>query len=341
MTTQNTATARPDLIARWLFICAAFVLLMVVVGGITRLTNSGLSMTEWEPLVGAVPPMSDGDWAQRFAQYQTTSQFRLMNAGMSMAAFKSIFYWEYAHRLLGRLLGLLFGLPLIWLLIKRQVPRALIPRLIILFALGGAQGLVGWLMVLSGLKDRINVEPVMLAAHLSLALLLLAAILWTALDCRAQRSARPTALGGITLGLLTVQIVYGGLTAGLRAGGVTKQWPLMNGRFFPAGVDWSHGVGTALINDPLLVHFIHRWWAWIALLGLLLLARRAKPLNRRASIAIHATVGLQIILGIGTVQSGVLLPLAALHQFNGALTLCAAIWGAHVVGSRPPAISTI
>jgi cytochrome c oxidase assembly protein subunit 15 len=331
--------ARPDLIARWLWLVAALVVLMIVIGGITRLTESGLSITEWKPVSGIVPPLSDAAWQSEFARYQASSQYRLLNAGMGLAAFKSIFFWEYGHRLLGRVIGLAFAGPLIWFLVKRQIPRVLAARLAVLLVLGGLQGAVGWLMVASGLVDgRDKVAPAMLAAHLGMALLLLSALVWTALDGQllarapSARPARPSRFAGAVTGVLCVQIGYGALTAGMRAGHVSSSWPLMNDHFVPRGIDWSHGVGFALVSDPYLVHFVHRWWAWVAFLALILLARRVRPLARRASVLIHITVGTQILLGIATVMSGVWLPLAALHQLTGALTLVAAIYGAHVLG---------
>ncbi len=333
------ARTRPELIARWLWGVAALVVLMVVVGGITRLTESGLSITEWKPLSGTVPPLTDAAWAATFAKYQASSQYRLMNTGMTLGAFKAIFFWEYAHRLLGRIIGLAFAGPLVWFLIKRQIPRALTGRLVAILILGGMQGAVGWLMVASGLVDgRDKVAPAMLAAHLSMALLLLSALVWTALDCRAlakratAKLARITPFAGAVIAALALQIIYGALTAGLRAGHVANTWPLMNDHLFPRGIDWSHGTAHAPTADPYLVHFIHRWGAWGAFVALMLLARAVRSLERRASVLIHITVGTQILLGIATVLSGVWLPLAAAHQLTGALTLCAAVYGAHALG---------
>ena len=333
------ACTRPDLIAKWLWAVAAMVVLMVVVGGITRLTESGLSITEWKPLSGAIPPLNDAQWQAEFAHYKASPQYKFMNAGMSLGGFKQIFFWEYAHRLLGRVIGLVFGLPLLWFIVKRQIPHRLIGRLVVIFLLGGLQGAIGWLMVASGLVDgRVNVQPVMLAAHLTAALTLLSALIWTALDCRllardaTARLARLTPFAGAVLTALSLQIIYGALTAGLRAGVVANTWPLMNGHFVPQGINWTQGARRALINDPYLVHFIHRWWAWGAFVALMLLARAARKKERRASILIHIAVGTQIILGIATVASGVWLPLAVLHQLTGALTLSSAVYGAHIVG---------
>ncbi|MES2441928.1 MAG: COX15/CtaA family protein [Pseudomonadota bacterium] len=304
---------------------------MVVVGGVTRLTESGLSITEWKPISGIVPPLTDAQWQAEFANYQRIPEYSQLNQGMTLAGFKAIFFWEYLHRLLGRVIGLAFALPLIWFAVKRQIPRGYTPRLIVLLILGGMQGAIGWWMVMSGLSVRTDVSHIRLAVHLLMALFLLAAIVWTALDLRAGRMTR---IGGLGLGvtaILFVQLLFGALVAGLNAGLVTDEWPLMNGRLVP-------DIGNrpfldALFNDPFLVHFVHRWWAWVAVAGLIMLARAAKAAgDRRAGIAIHIAFGTQILLGIATVMSGVNIVLAGLHQLTGALLLIATVWGAHAVG---------
>jgi cytochrome c oxidase assembly protein subunit 15 len=209
-----------------------------------------------------------------------------------------------------------------------------------LFVLGGAQGAVGWFMVMSGLEGRTEVSPYRLSAHLLFALFLMAALLWTALDLRAlarDRGARPARLTGwglLALATLFVQLLLGAWVAGFRAGYVSNSWPLMGGRFFPEGVDWSHGVGFALTHDPFLLHFSHRWWAWVVVLVLVLFARKLRKVDggRRAGVAIHSAFGTQIILGILTVLSGIALWLAVLHQATGALLVAATVWGAHALG---------
>ncbi len=188
------ALARPATLARWLFGITALIVLMVVVGGVTRLTESGLSITEWKPVTGTLPPLTQSDWEAEFAAYRNSSQYVLMNEGMTLAAFKQIFFWEYVHRLLGRLIGVAYALPLAWFALRRAIPSGYGLRLVVLLLLGGAQGAVGWFMVKSGLTDRVNVEPAMLAAHLGMALILLAAVLWTACDftrlAREPRAAK-------------------------------------------------------------------------------------------------------------------------------------------------------
>lgn len=336
---QNSSQARPRALAAWLFFVAGLIVLMVVIGGITRLTESGLSITEWKPISGTIPPLTDAQWQAEFANYQRIPEYQQLNQGMTLAGFKAIFFWEYLHRLLGRVIGLAFALPLIWFAVKRQIPRGYGVRLIVLLVLGGLQGAVGWWMVMSGLSVRTDVSHIRLAVHLLLALSLLAAIVWTALDLRVlarshRKPARLTALGLGVGAILFVQLLFGALVAGLNAGLVTDQWPLMNGQFFPGVTTAGQTFFGALFNDPAIVHFFHRWWAWVAVAGLIVLARAAKPIERRASIAVHAAFGLQILLGIATVMSGMNIVLAALHQFTGAMLVIATVWGAHAVGRR-------
>ena len=338
---MSETTVRPLAIARWLFAVAGLVFIMVVIGGITRLTESGLSITEWKPVTGAIPPLNEADWQAEFAKYKNSSQYVLMNAGMDLAAFKWIYFWEFFHRLFGRVIGLAFLLPLIWFGLKRAIPRRLIGRLVLLLFLGAMQGLIGWLMVKSGLVDRVNVQPVMLAAHLTMALLLLSALVWTALDCLQIHRGATAPLGRVTpFALLTgavlfFQIIWGALTAGMRAGQVSNTWPLMNDHFVPEGIDWAKGALYAVTHDPFLVHFIHRWWAWVVVGVLIVLARKLKAQGaRRVSIAVHSSFGTQILLGIATVMTGVNIVFAVLHQAVGALVVISTIWGLHVLGRR-------
>jgi heme a synthase len=339
--TSLPASARPRALAYWLFAVAALIVLMVVIGGITRLTESGLSITEWKPLSGAIPPLTEAQWQAEFAHYREIGQYQQLNRGMSLAEFKNIFFWEYLHRLLGRVIGLAFALPLLWFALRRAIPPGYGWRLVALLALGGLQGALGWWMVKSGLNTvRTSVDHFWLAAHLLTALFTLGGIVWTALDLLAlrrnplARPARLTGLGGGVLVILFVQLFYGALVAGLDAGLVTNQWPLMNGAFFPGASQQGETLGHLLFSDPAIVHFIHRWWAWAAVAALVVLARRVKPLDRRASIAIHAAFGTQILLGIATVMAGVPIWLAALHQLTGALVVIATVQGAHVAGAR-------
>ena len=338
------ARAQPLALSRLLFLVAAMVFAMVVVGGITRLTESGLSITEWKPISGAIPPLTHADWVRAFALYQATPEYQQINgpAGMTLATFRHIYWWEFAHRLLGRLIGLVFGAGLLWFALRRAIPKGYGWRMVALLGLGGAQGLLGWYMVMSGLSQRTDVSHFRLSAHLLLALAIMSALVWVALDLRRlaatgedrpSRLARPAVL---TLLILAVQSMLGAWVAGLNAGQVAPDWPLMQGRFVPEGIDWSRGALWAVTNDPYLIHFLHRWWAWVVVAALVLFARRVRRASRPASIAIHSAFGTQILLGIATVMSGVAIGLAALHQAVGALLLASTVWGAHEVG-RPRA----
>lgn len=335
---------RPLALSNFLLLVAALVFIMVVVGGITRLTESGLSITEWKPITGAVPPLSHADWERAFALYQATPEYQQINgpAGMTLAQFKHIYWWEFVHRLLGRLIGIVFGAGLLWFAVRRAIPRGYGWKMVALLGLGGLQGALGWYMVMSGLSQRTDVSHFRLSAHLLLALAIMSTLIWVALDLRRlaetgkDRPSRTTAPAVLTLAILFIQLLFGAWVAGLNAGQVANTWPDMHGRFFPEGVDWSRGIPWALTNDPYLIHFIHRWWAWVVVVAMVVFARKVRKVEgaRSASIAIHSAFGTQIILGILTVLSGVAIWLAALHQATGALLVAATIWGANEVG-RP------
>ncbi|MFD1611665.1 COX15/CtaA family protein [Sphingomonas tabacisoli] len=330
---MTARSPRPLAIANWLLTVAALVFLMVVVGGITRLTESGLSITEWKPVAGTLPPITHAQWERTFALYKGTTQYQTLNQGMTLGQFQFIFFWEYIHRLLGRLIGMAFALPLIWFAVKRQIPEGYGWRLVALLALGGLQGAIGWWMVKSGLIGRTEVSHYRLAVHLMTALFIMAGLIWTALDLRRadHPPARLRLMPAVLLLVLAIQVLLGAWTAGLRAGLAASDWPLMNGRFFPEiSPDWPHNMA----NDPFLVQWEHRWWAWVAVAALVMLARMARNVDRPASIALHAGFGLQIILGIATVMTGVNLTLAALHQAVGALVVATATWCAHAAGRR-------
>ncbi len=338
----GAARTRPTAIAKWLYSVAFLVFIMVVVGGITRLTESGLSITEWKPVTGALPPLSEADWLSEFAKYQQIPEYREISgpAGMTLADFKFIYFWEWVHRLLGRLIGLAFALPLLWFAMKRAIPSGYGGRLLALLALGGLQGTIGWWMVSSGLSERTDVSHFRLAVHLLTALFILGGLVWTALDLRRlaagqEKPARMTGLGIAVLAVLLVQLLFGAYTAGLNAGYVSSTWPLMNEYFIPGGINWDAGTWSALNNDPYLIHFIHRWWAWVVVGFLVILARRVRPIDRSASIAIHIAFGSQILLGIATVMTGIDIHLAVLHQAVGALVVASTIWGVHLIGRAP------
>ena len=334
----------PRAIARWLWGVGVMIIAIVVVGGITRLTESGVSITEWKPVSGVLPPLTAAQWQAEFDAYARTPQFIQVNgpAGMTLATYKFIFFWEWVHRLLARLIGLAFAAPLVWFALTRRIPTGWGGRLVAILALGGLQGLVGWWMVESGIVNDVRVSHLRLMTHLLVALVTLSAIVWTALDMRALAAGRPSARltpgGAGALAAVFVQLALGAMMAGLRAGHVAADWPLMNGDVFPRGVDWTQGAGHAVLYDPFLIHFLHRWWAWGVVAVLIWLARAAKGAGvRRASVAIHAAFGTQILLGVATVMSGVALWLAVLHQLVGALVLVATVWGGHAIGTRAEA----
>ena len=337
------AKIRPEALIRWLMCVATLVFAMVVVGGITRLTESGLSITEWKPITGALPPLSEPAWASEFEKYKAIPEYTEINgpAGMTLAQFKFIYFWEWVHRLLGRVVGVAFALPLAWFWVKHAIPAGYKPRLLALMALGGLQGTIGWWMVSSGLSARTDVSHYRLAVHLLTALFILGGLVWTALDLKQlardplSRPARLTGFAGVVLGILFIQLLFGAWVAGLNAGHVANTWPLMNDRLVPDGIDASKGAFYALVNDPFLTHFVHRWWAWVAVVALVVLARRTRKAgSRAASVAIHSAFGVQILLGIATVMTGVNIILAVSHQAVGALLVAATVWGAHVLGRQ-------
>jgi cytochrome c oxidase assembly protein subunit 15 len=340
--TAAVPTTRPLAIANWLLGVAGLVFLMVVVGGITRLTESGLSITEWNPIRGAIPPLTQDQWQHAFDLYKQTPEYREINgpAGMGLAEFKFIFFWEWVHRLIGRLIGVAFALPLLWFAAKRAIPRGYGWKLVALLLLGGSQGLLGWYMVMSGLVDRTDVSHFRLSAHLLLALFIMAALIWVALDLRRLARtgencpAKFTRASLFTAAILFIQLLLGAWVAGLNAGYVASDWPMMQGKLYPDGVDWNLGALHALTSDPFLLHFMHRWWAWVVVAALVIFARRVKPIEPRASTAIHSAFGTQILLGIATVMTDMNIVLAVLHQAIGALVVASVTWGANVDG-RP------
>ena len=344
MLMRSTAIAdiRPRAMMMWLYGVAAMILAMIVVGGITRLTESGLSITEWKPITGIVPPLDTAAWQAEFDNYKKIPEFTQINRDMTLAGFKAIFFWEYAHRLLGRLIGLAFAGPLLWFAVRRQIPAGYGWRLTALLALGGLQGAIGWWMVASGLSVRTDVSHVRLAVHLMTALLLLGGLVWTALDLRALARyplARPAPLRPlaiVALLLLFMQIMFGAFTAGLDAGYAFSSWPLMGDAWFPAGTPMIDPAWRNAVDNPVVVQFIHRWLAFVAAAGLGLLAwtaiRAGAP---RAGWAIGGLVTLQIVLGIATLLTGVLIWVAIAHQANAAITLIAAVVAAHALGRRP------
>ena len=330
---------QPIAISNWLYFVAFLVFIMVIVGGITRLTESGLSITEWKLITGTLPPLSEAAWLSEFDKYKQIPEFLEINgpAGMTLVEFKFIYFWEWIHRLLGRLIGLAFALPLAWFAFKRAIPDGYRLRLSILLVLGGMQGVIGWWMVTSGLTERTDVSHFRLATHLLTALFILGLLIWTALDLRQHargeiKKAKLTTFGLVIFIILFLQLLFGAYTAGLNAGYVSNTWPLMHGALIPSVIDWSNGLWSKLNNDLYMIHFIHRWWAWVTVGFLIVLAKRIRSQSKKASIAIHSALAIQILLGIGTVMTSVNIYFGVLHQAVGALVVISTAWGLHILG---------
>jgi len=341
----NASNESPRAIAVWLLACCALVFAMVVVGGVTRLTHSGLSIVEWQPLVGSIPPLSDADWAETFGKYQRTPEYRLRNHDMTVEGFKGIFWWEYVHRLLGRIVGVVFLLPFAYFLARRRIGAELGWRLAGIFALGGLQGALGWYMVKSGLVDDPRVSSVRLAAHLGLAFLIYAAMLWVALGLLVPAAERARASlvrhSALLAALVFVMVLTGALVAAIHAGYAYNTFPLMNGEWVPAEILVIKPWWMNFIHNMAAVQFNHRWLAMaVAAVALALWwrVRAGEGVGARARRWSHALVGavaLQISIGIATLLLRVPVPLAALHQsgalvvFTCAIALLHALQGAH------------
>lgn len=307
------------IIAAWLFACCGLVFAMVVIGAITRLTESGLSIAEWKPLMGALPPLNDAEWQRVFEIYQQTPQFQKVNSWMDLAAFKNIFFWEWVHRFLGRLIGLVYALPLLYFWLRGKIPQGYKLKLLIPFILGGMQGAMGWYMVQSGLVDIPTVSHYRLAAHLGLAFLILCVMFWMGLSLIGARREKNAALfvhGCVALTFLIITICWGAFTAGLDGGLIYNEtFPKMGGTWIPPEAHQS------IIKTPAGVQFAHRWLAIMTLLVVLSFWLRG-VLKRGAFPVLHALgfmIMLQAGLGIATLLSGVNITLAVLHQ-TGALT---------------------
>jgi heme a synthase len=320
----------------WLYAVAAMVLAMVLVGGATRLTESGLSITEWQPVMGALPPLSEAQWLAEFHRYQQIPQYHELNQGMSLAAFKTIFWWEWTHRLIGRLIGVVFLLPLLWFLWRGWIGPGLRGRLWLIFGLGALQGAVGWWMVASGLVHRVEVSQYRLATHLVLACAIYIAILWTALRLgKTPIAAIPGRVRGFAAGLLILvlgQIYLGALVAGLRAGYIYNTWPLIDGGLVPPAAQLFSATPAwrNFFENTLTVQFDHRMLAYaIWLLAAWHVADVIRNTRRGpaliGALALFVAVTLQAALGIITLLLVVPLPLALLHQGTAMVVLTIAI----------------
>lgn len=329
------------IIGYWLLFMTGLVLLMVMVGGATRLTESGLSMVDWRPVTGTLPPLSHEAWQAEFAKYQTSPEYRLRNQGMSLEEFKGIFYWEWGHRLLGRLIGLFFFMPLVWFWFRKKIPEGYKSKLVVLFLLGGSQGLLGWYMVMSGLVDEPAVSHYRLAAHLSLALFIMAALYWTALSLLnplpATTAGNLKILTHLAMLILVLQLVMGALVAGLKAGLIYNSWPLMGDGFVPPGLLALEPAWRNFFDNAVTVQFDHRIGAYalsIVAAMIAVLGWKAGGTLRIASSVFVIAVAGQMVLGIITLVLEVPVAWGTAHQVGGAIVLLSLVHLMHLQRRR-------
>ena len=333
--TQHTERYDDRVVAIWLLACAITIFGMILLGGVTRLTDSGLSMVDWRPIMGVVPPLSTSDWLELFEQYNRYPDYQLVNQSMTLAEFKVIFYYEYLHRMLGRAIGLLFFIPLVVLWFRRRIRPELLPRLIFLLVLGGLQGLMGWYMVQSGLVDRPDVSQYRLTAHLGLAIAIYGLIVWQIVSLLSpERDYRMGASSGpvYLIGLVYVMILSGGFVAGTDAGLSFPTWPLMGDSFVPAAL-YRDGWVSAF-EQVTTIHFNHRMLAYLTALVIVIVATRSltKSADLRVRIAswlLLLILACQVLLGISTVLTHVAIPIAAAHQSGAVLLLTATVFWVH------------
>lgn len=323
-------------VAMWLFSCAALVFIMVVIGGLTRLTESGLSIVEWRPFTGIFPPMNEADWMTLYQKYSQYPEFQKINAWMSVEDFKSIFWLEYIHRLWGRLIGIVFFIPFVWFLAKKSIDGATKWKLWGLFILGGLQGLMGWYMVMSGLVDRPDVSQYRLTAHFGLALIIFIALVWVGLQQLAPRAVVTTSSKRCLalLGLIVFTALSGGFVAGLNAGHFYNTFPLMDGSLIPEGLFVFDPVWRAPFEDHMTVQWDHRWLAKITFALVIYFWWRAgkwdlSPTQRFATHLVLIAACLQVALGISTLLSVVWLPLGVAHQAGAVVLVGAATYAAY------------
>ena len=322
----------------WLYGVAALVFALIIVGGATRLTDSGLSITEWRPIMGIIPPLSEAEWQEALAKYRLIPEYKLVNRGMSLEAFKFIFWWEWAHRFLARTVGFVFAIPFLYFALRRQIPAGMSWKLAGLFALGGLQGAIGWYMVSSGLIDRVDVSHYRLALHLTVAFLIFALLLWAAwslLPREDLRVTRPAAIrhrrvAGLLLALIFLQVVLGALVAGMKAGLTHNTWPLMDGALIPDGLWVMSPWYLNPFENATTVQFNHRMVAYLIVVGVLWQAvavMRADDFRLAPSaFALAAGVLVQAALGIWTLLAHVPLSLGLAHQGVAAVVTGIAAW---------------
>ena len=331
----------------WLAGLALLIVAMILVGGATRLTDSGLSITEWKPIMGAVPPLNDADWQKAFAAYQKIPEYTEIKRGMSLDEFKTIFWWEWAHRFLGRFIGFAFLVPFVGFLIAGYIPRALLPKLLGLFVLGGLQGALGWYMVKSGLVDRTDVSQYRLAAHFGVALSILGYTLWLLFGLgsegragAARGSRAPAYVACGILGLIFLQLLAGALVAGLDAGMGFNTWPLINGAFVPDGLGALTPWTLNLFENPLTVQFDHRMLAYTVMLASLAQAAWLAATHKPAAVvgsglALACLVLLQATIGVWTLLLAVPIPLGLAHQAGAIAVFATAVHHLWLTSRRP------
>ncbi|MDR3466568.1 MAG: COX15/CtaA family protein [Xanthobacteraceae bacterium] len=352
MTDAVLSVARLRAVRLWLVAVAALIAAMVLVGGATRLTESGLSIVEWKPVTGTLPPLSQDAWTSAFEGYKAIPQYRELNRGMSLAEFKTIYWWEWSHRLLGRVIGMVYLLPFLWFLARGFLPRDLRRGLWGIFALGALQGVVGWWMVASGLSERVEVSHYRLATHLILALAIFAAIVWTSrrLTPRevASTPARLPLTSALLLALVFVQLYFGALVAGLRAGRIYNTWPSIDGALIPAAdrLFFEQPWWRNFFDNTLTVQFSHRMLAYaICVLAVLhaadALRARVDPAVRWGALWLAAAVGLQATLGILTLLQMVPIGLALAHQGVAIVVLTLALLQTERLTRSEPRISPV
>ena len=328
MTDSNRA------IAIWLFVMAFLVAMMVVIGGVTRLTGSGLSMVEWRPLIGTLPPLSQAEWMRVFTLYQASPEYNDINSGMSLAEFKLIFFWEYFHRLWGRMLGIAFALPLAYFAFRKMIPQGYKLPLLVLLFLGGMQGVIGWWMVKSGLVSDPTVSQYRLATHLGMALFIYGMLLWTGFNLFYGKALRPSGhmMGVVTI--VAITIIAGAFVAGMDAGLLYNEYPLMGDGLVP--IEYGEEGLSDPFENPAAAQFHHRWIAVLAVIGVLTLWRRANRIAhiRNRGITVGAIVLGQFTLGIITLLNGVPVWMGAAHQLGAVLLLGACLWCVHGLSQK-------
>jgi heme a synthase len=316
-------------VRRWLWWIATLIFVMVMVGGLTRLTDSGLSITVWDPVMGAIPPLNDADWAKTFELYKQTTEFKTQNASMTITEFKNIFWWEWGHRMLGRIIGVVFVLPFLYFLVMKRLNTGLVLRLLCLLVLGGAQGALGWYMVKSGLSGRVDVSQYRLAAHLSLASVLFAATVWIALGIERTRQfvwSGNSLLAILLVLLVLLQIAAGGFVAGLDAGHASYEWPKIDGVWVPEGLDTLKPLWRNALENALAVQYVHRMLAYAVLLFAIIHAWSSFSLS---AMVLAYGVFVQVALGILTILLKVPMGFALAHQATAMLVLAFAVANLH------------